>query len=441
MKKYDLIVIGTGSTGATVAYMARDVKWKVAIIDSLPFGGTCALRGCDPKKILVGAAEIVERGIGIKNKGISEIPKLNWGDLMKFKNSFTNPIPKSNESAFRKAGIDTYHGQAVFSDKNKIQVKNNELEGKYIVIATGSTPRKLNILGEEFITKSDEFLELKKLPKEIIFAGGGYVSFELAHVAALAGAKVKIIHRGDKVLKQFDRDLVKMLVKEFNEIGIEIILNSSVNSIKKKGNKLILKARNKTYKTDMVVHGAGRIPDIENLKLEDANVKSNEKGIIVNSYLQTSNPKIYAGGDVATLGLPLTPVAGLQGKIIGNNLLNKSKIKFDGSITVSVVFTYPPLVSVGLTEEEIKKKRIKYKKKFAETSSWYNPRRIGLKNSGYKILVNRKNKILGAHIFYPNSDEIINLFLFAMKNNMKSEEMKDYLMAYPSSSYDIKYMI
>lgn len=99
------------------------------------------------------------------------------------------------------------------------------------------------------------------------------------------------------------------------------------------------------------------------------------------------------------------------------------------------------MVSVGLTEEEIRKKRIKYKKKFAETSSWYNPRRIGLKNSGYKILVDRKNKILGAHIFYPNSDEIINLFLFAMKNNMKSEEMKDYLMAYPSSSYDIKYMI
>ena len=90
MKKYDLIVIGTGSTGATVAYMARDVKWKVAIIDSLPFGGTCALRGCDPKKILVGAAEIVEKGIGMKNKGISEIPKLNWSDLMKFKNWIMN---------------------------------------------------------------------------------------------------------------------------------------------------------------------------------------------------------------------------------------------------------------------------------------------------------------------------------------------------------------
>ena len=441
MKKYDLIVIGTGSTGATVAYMARDARWKVAIIDSLPFGGTCALRGCDPKKILVGAAEIVERGMGIKGKGISEVPKLNWNNLMRFKNSFTNPIPKNNESAFKKSGIDAYQGQAVFSGKNKIQVKEDELEGKYIVIATGSVPRKLNIPGEELITKSDKFLELEKLPKEIIFAGGGYVSFELAHVAALAGAKVKIIHRSSEVLKQFDQDLVKMIVKEFNEIGIEIIFNSPVKSIEKKGNKLILKAENKPYKADMVVHGAGRVPNVEALKLENANVRGNEKGIAVNAQLQTSNPKIYAGGDVATLGLPLTPVAGLQGRIIGNNLLNKNKNKFDGSITASVVFTYPPLASVGLTEDEAKKKRIKYKKKFAETSSWYNPKRIGLKNSGYKILIDKEDKILGAHVFYPNSDEIINLFLFAMKNNMKSEEIKDLLMAYPSSSNDIKYMI
>lgn len=441
MKKYDLIVIGTGSTGATVAYMVKEVKWKVAIIDSLPFGGTCALRGCDPKKILVGATEIIEREIGIKNKGISEISKLNWGELIKFKNSFTNSIPKSNESAFRKAGIDVYHGLVSFTDKNKIKVGNDELEGKYIVIATGSTPRILNIPGEELITKSDEFLEIKKLPKEIIFTGGGYISFELAHVAALAGAKVKIIHKSNEVLKRFDQDLVKMLVKEFNEIGIEIIFNSPVKSVEKKGDKLILKARNKTYKTDMVVHGAGRVPNIENLKLENTNVKSNEKGIIVNAHLQTSNPKIYAGGDVATLGLPLTPVAGLQGRIIGNNLLNKSKIKFDGGITASAVFTYPPLASVGLTEKELKKKGIKYLKKFAETSSWYNPKRIGLKYSGYKILTDKKDKILGAHILYPNSDEIINLFLFAMKNNIKSKEIKDYSMVYPSSSYDIKYMI
>ena len=441
MKKYDLIVIGTGSTGSGVAYLCRDAGWKVAIIDSKPFGGTCALRGCDPKKILVGVAEIIDRSTDLKGKGIEKVPEINWKDLINFKNSFTKPIPKRNEIAFKKVGIDPYHGESIFIEKNILKIGKQKIEGENIVIATGAKPRKLNIPGEEFITLSDRFLETKKLPKEIIFIGGGFVSFELAHIAARAGSNVKIIHKSKNVLKNFDRDLVNILLKEFKEIGIKIILNNPVNLIEKKGKEFIVHSKYKRFKTKMVVHGAGRVPNIGKLNLEKAGVKYNEKGIIVNNYLQTSNSKIYSGGDSAASGMPLTPVAGLHGRVIGKNLLKKNSLKVNNNIAARVVFTYPPLASAGLTEEEAKKKKIKYKKSFVETSSWYNSKRIGLKYSGYKILTDKKGYIIGAHLLYPNAEDVINMFILSIKNKLKIEDIQNYLFSYPSNSYDIKYMV
>jgi len=418
-KKYKLIVIGTGSTGSGIVYQCRAAGWKVAIIDSRPFGGTCALRGCDPKKVLVGVAEVVDRSTDLKGKGIDKEPKINWEELMKFKDTFTKSIPKNNEKAFKKAGIDAYYGKAVFTGKNIIKVKDKELQGEYFVIATGAKPRKLNIPGEKLITLSDQFLELKKLPKDITFIGGGYISFELAHIAAMAGANVRILHRSESLLGNFDKDLVKLLVEEFKEKGIKIIINTPVNSVKKKGGKLIIYSKNKKFVTDMAVHGAGRVPNIENLNLNIAGVKANDKGILVNHYLQTSNPKIYSGGDVASDGLPLTPVAGVHGRIIAENLLKRNKVKFDGSVTASTIFTYPPLAMVGLTEEQAKKNKIKFDKKFVNTSSWYNVRRINVKHSDYKILTDKKNNIIGAHLLYPSAEDVINLFVLAMKHKIK----------------------
>jgi len=158
-------------------------------------------------------------------------------------------------------------------------------------------------------------------------------------------------------------------------------------------------------------------------------------------HLQTSNPNIYAGGDCVEIGLPLTPVAALHGKIIVHNLLNGNTKKVDHTATASVVFTYPPLASVGLTEEEAKRKKIKYDVEFGDASSWYNSRRIGIRRSGYKILTDKNDYIIGAHLLYPQADDVINIFVLAIKNKMKSKDLKEHLWAYPSNSYDIKYMV
>ncbi|MGB6627051.1 MAG: FAD-dependent oxidoreductase, partial [Nitrososphaeraceae archaeon] len=242
---FDLIVIGTGTAASTTASECSSAGWSVAIIDSLPFGGTCALRGCDPKKVLVEAAKVIDSNQRHENKGIigSEAVHIKWPDLIRFKRTFTDPFPKNREDGYIRAGIVPFHGHARFISPTTVKVEvhkvsnnnNTILNGRHILIATGSKPMNLNIPGSENIITSDQFLELRdnNLPDRIVFVGGGYISFEFAHIAARAGAKVTIIHRGKQPLEHFDPDLVNRLVQRSRDIGIDVILQAAVKSIDK----------------------------------------------------------------------------------------------------------------------------------------------------------------------------------------------------------------
>ncbi|RDY67603.1 NAD(P)/FAD-dependent oxidoreductase, partial [Halobacillus trueperi] len=190
--EYDLIVIGTGSAGSVAAVKCNEAGWNVAIVDEKPYGGTCALRGCDPKKVLVGAAELVDWNKRMNGNGIKENTSIHWQDLMKFKRTFTSSVPEKKEAGLNKRGISTYHGNASFQSETEVRVGEEVLKGKHILLATGSQPASLGIEGEEHFTHSDEFLELDQLPDRIVFVGGGYISFEFAHIAARAGAEVHI---------------------------------------------------------------------------------------------------------------------------------------------------------------------------------------------------------------------------------------------------------
>jgi glutathione reductase (NADPH) len=172
---------------------AEKAGLEVAIIDSRPFGGTCALRGCDPKKVLVGVAEVVDSTKRLANRGVSPEASIDWPALMQFKRTFTEPVPENREKAFLGAGIAPFRGRARFVDQRSVAVGQDSLLAKHIVIATGARPATLNIPGEEHVTTSDKFLELDELPKRIVFIGGGYISFEFAHVASRAGARITIV--------------------------------------------------------------------------------------------------------------------------------------------------------------------------------------------------------------------------------------------------------
>src|ERR671923_1705737 len=230
--KYDLIVIGTGVAASHAASKCSSAGWKVAIIDYKPFGGTCALRGCDPKKVLVSAEEVIDLEYRMQGKGVSSKDiRINWPDLAHFKRSFTDPFPKAREEGFLKAGITPFHGHAHFIAPTTIEVQDSVLTSKYVLVATGAKPAKLNIPGEEHVIKSDQFLELDKIPPRILFIGGGYISFEFAHIAAHAGAEVSIVHRGIRPLENFDFDLVKKLMQRTEDLGITIQLQTSVNRV------------------------------------------------------------------------------------------------------------------------------------------------------------------------------------------------------------------
>lgn len=466
--EFDLVVIGTGAAASTVAYKCRSAGWNVAVIDSRPFGGTCALRGCDPKKVLVGAAEVIDMNQRMKAKGIKSNGKnaINWRELMRFKRSFTEPVPESSEEAFQKAGIASFHGTASFIDPKTIKVEGNDksLQARYILIATGAKPVKLKIPGEEYITTSDQFLELDKLPDSIVFVGGGYISFEFAHIVARAGVrKITMVHRGLRPLENFDQDLVNMLVERTRNLGINIMLQTEVTGIEKKKTSSTSKKKftvkveakgddsdkkkTRSIDADMIVHGAGRAPEIEDLELERGGIEFEKRGITVNEHLQSvSNSSVYAAGDCAASGgLPLTPVASYDGQIVTDNLLkenNSNKVAVDYKGIPSVVFTIPPLASVGLLEEDAQKMGLQFKINHSSTSGWYSSRRINESHSGYKVLVEEHtDRILGAHMFSPHAEEVINIFAMAIKLDLKTTDLKKVLWSYPTNASDINYML
>jgi glutathione reductase (NADPH) len=448
-KKFDLVAIGTGSGASAVASRCRAAGWQVAIVDSRPFGGTCALRGCDPKKVLVGAAEVIDWAHRMKGKGISdERLRIDWPELMHFKRSFTEPVPKRREAGLTKAGIAVFHGRARFVGPNTVEVGEDVLEGRHVLIATGQKPADLKISGTEHLTTSDQFLELDELPKRILFIGGGYIAFEFAHVAVRAGAQVTIVHRGPRPLPLFDPDLVDQVVERTRELGIDVQLGTEVIGVEKSAGQLMVRAaasgEQRTFGTDMVVHAAGRVPEIDDLNLDAAGVNWNKEGVAVNEFLQSiSNPAVYAAGDAAASGgPPLTPVAGYEGVIVAANLLKGNRERPNYLGVPTVVFTIPALAAVGLSESEARKRRLKFRVKKELTAGWYAFRRVGETHSGYKVLVEQgTDHILGAHLLGAQAEEVINLFAVAMRSGMRAADLKHMLYAYPTQGSNIPYML
>lgn len=448
-KSFDLIAIGTGSATSAAADKCRAAGWNVAVIDSKPFGGTCALRGCDPKKVLVGAVELIDWNRRMNGKGVAASDAhLDWSELMRFKRTFTDPVPQKKEKNFVRAGIATFHGRAHFVGPMSLAVGDETLVSRYVVIGAGAKPATLNIPGEEFLTTSEMFLDLDHLPERIIFVGGGYISFEFAHIAARAGSKVMILHRTDRPLEGFDKDLVNTLVLATKEIGVDVRLETAVTAIEKIAGRLLVRAsqnaNEQRFEGDMVVHGAGRVPDIDDLGLDQGNVARGARGVLVNKYLQSvSNPAVYAAGDAAASeGFPLTPVASQEAQVVASNILKGNHREPDYRGTPTVVFTIPPLASVGLQEEAARELGLRFRVKHEDTSSWYSSRRVNLKHSGYKVLIEEDSgHILGAHLFGLRAEEVINLFALAIRTGLRADDLRRVPYGYPTGSSDMSYML
>ncbi|HEX6992702.1 MAG TPA: NAD(P)/FAD-dependent oxidoreductase [Gammaproteobacteria bacterium] len=446
-KRYDLVIVGTGTAARTVASRVRAAGRSVAVIDHRPFGGTCALRGCDPKKVLVGATAAVDDARRLAGQGVDGEVHIAWRALIARKRRFTDPVPERQLERFREQGVATFAGAARFTGRTEIAVGDEAFEGGHIVIAAGAEPVALGIPGAEHMLTSDAFLELDALPSRIVMVGGGYIAAEFSHVAARAGARVTILQRGERMLTTFDEDLVGWLMTRFEGLGIDVRTGATVERIDRtdRGFRVHATRRGEAFAVegDLVVHAAGRAPALDALDLTSAGVAVSHGRLELNDYLQSiSNANVYAAGDAAQKGPPLTPVASYDGDVVATNLLEGNRCKAEYLAVPSVAFTIPPIAAVGLDERSAKGAGLRFRVSCRNASDWYTARQAGEPTYGFKILIEeRTDRILGAHVVGPHADEVINVFALAIRHGVTADELKRTCFAYPTGASDIPAML
>ncbi|MEX1177611.1 MAG: NAD(P)/FAD-dependent oxidoreductase, partial [Nitriliruptor sp.] len=443
------IVIGAGMAGVNAANKCGAAGWRVAIVDELPYGGTCALRGCDPKKILRRGAEIIDAARLLEGKGIDAGSlTINWADLMDHKRGFTDPVPDNMERGLERNGVETLHGTATFTGPRQLEIDGRPVTAERFLIATGARPRPLDLPGAEHLIDSTDFLHLDALPERVVFVGGGFVSMEFAHIAARAGAMVTVIDRGERPLTPFDPDLVDLLVGRSTEIGVDIRTQTSVRSIERTpgGYRVTVESDGSqaSIEVDLVVHGAGRVPQLSGLGLKAAEVDVGPRGVTVAPHLQsTTNPAVWAAGDSAdTPGMPLTPVAVFEGKVAVANMLDDQTTQPDYDGVATVVYTIPELARVGMLEADARQAGIDLDVRYQDTGSWFSNYRIGERTAATKILVDRDtDTIVGAHMLGPEYGELINFCALAIKLDLTTRQLKSMTASYPSVGSDLGSML
>ncbi|WP_452220141.1 dihydrolipoyl dehydrogenase family protein [Lacinutrix salivirga] len=444
---YNVFVIGSGIAGQTVAKACADQNLTVAIADKREFGGTCANRGCDPKKVLLQFADLVNTSNKLKDKGIAKAPKIKWKDVQKFKRSFTEVIPKATEDNLTSKNITLYHQSPKFKSNNEVVVEGKLITAEYFVIATGLVPRPLTFKGSALLQNSDDILNLKSIPKSALFIGAGYIAMEFAYMLSTLGCKVTILQKDKKALTNFDTFLVEKLVKHLEENGVEFIFEAETISAEKLKKNIKLtykhKGNTKTIKARVIYNTAGRVPATQLLDLDKANILHDSQGVHVNDYLQSlSHKNVFACGDVSNKSVPLTPLSGLQGYSVARNILKSKSKVFKHPLVPSVVFTNPKIASVGYSEAEAKSRYKAVKVFKGDASNWFNAKKSNTSVYAYKIIVNKRtSEIVGAHLLSDQAHETINSFAIAIENKMTTKAFKSLIFTYPSYSSDLKSML
>ena len=452
MAKYDVVVIGTGTAGQTAAYDLNSKGLNVAVVErSDKPGGTCALAGCQAKKWFYEGAEIVAKSHHLTGKGILSGPHFSWADFLREKNDFTNTVPRNTLGGFEKAGIEFIPGAAHFLDEQTLGIGTRKISARFFVIASGARSISLPIEGIEHAITSDQFLELSSLPDRFVFIGGGFISFEFAHFVARLGEshsrQTIILEATSRPLGPFDSEMVSLLVIASQAEGIAVHNGVKITAIERNaGGISVMTEDGASFSTDIVVNGAGRAADIDDLDLDRAGIDYARRGIIVNASMQTSQPHIYAIGDCAAT-IQLARVADYEAMVAASTILGKldngTSLEMDYSAVPAILFTYPQYAMVGYTEDALKREAIPYIKSFGQNLTWPTYRRVGMTNAAFKILVGSKGEFLGAHILSDNASGIVNTIRLAMLNRIPAETLyrQSIMSPYPSRESDLLYML
>ncbi|HAA54900.1 MAG TPA: glutathione-disulfide reductase [Myxococcales bacterium] len=446
-QEFDYLVIGGGSGGMASARRAASYGAKVCLIEGGRLGGTCVNVGCVPKKVMWNAAMIAEAIHDAKDYGFDvELTQFHWERLKSSRDAYVKRLNGIYDRNVNNAGITFVSGYASFVDPHTVEVNGERYKGKHILIATGGRPRIPDVEGAELGLTSDGFFEMETLPKRVAIVGAGYIAVELAGVLHSLGSEGSLFIRQRQFLRQFDAMLRDSLMEEMYEAGIHIHTGSLVRCIKKEEDQLsvcLQQEELKIKKLDAVIWAVGRDPNSDSLGLEHAGVQIDEQGyIIVDEQENTNVPSIHAVGDV-TGRIQLTPVAIAAGRKLADRLFDgKKDAKLDYTDVPSVIFSHPPIGTVGLTEDEAHDQfgdDVKvYNTRFTNMYHAFTTRRP---HTAMKLVtVGAHEKIVGIHVIGLGADEMIQGFAVALKMGATKADFDATVAIHPTSSEEFVVM-
>lgn len=444
-RSFDVVILGGGNAGMGVTVATREAGLSVAMIESDLLGGTCPNRGCMPKKVLVAAAHALDE---IDRAPAHHIavgkPTLDWAALIDREKAMIAGIPGSLEQLMQRRGVEVIRGHGRFTAPHTIAVNDDVLEAKHVVIATGSTPRRLPFPGAELMITSNEVLSARALPPRVAFVGGGVIAMEFGHVYARAGSQVTILEMAPRLLPGMDADAVMQLHRETERIGIAVRTGVEIERIEHAGEGLRVVYRHDgdehAIEADRVVNGAGRVPNVDGLDLAAGQVASEHGSVFGDAHLRsTSNPAVYVCGDAVATSPQLSPIATYEGRIVGRNIVDGPKHVPDYTSIPACVFTVPALASVGLTQAIAEERGIDLRTEVNDMQNWLSGRTYAETAAWAKVLIDRQtDRIVGAHILGHAAEELIHIFALAMKNGISATDIKDLIYGFPTFSADIK---
>jgi len=444
---YDLFVIGGGSGGVRAARMAALAGAKVALAEEWRMGGTCVIRGCIPKKLLVYASQFSENVKDAAGYGWDfGDARFDWPTLIANKDKEIARLEGMYTTNVEKAGVTIYQDRAVFEDEHTLLLVNSQKKitaGK-ILIATGNRPtREMGtshiIPGGDLCITSDEAFHLEKLPKRILIAGGGYIALEFAHIFHGLGSHVSLVYRGDKPLRGFDDDMRDALCDSMKERGLEVLLGCEFAKVEKRGRSLHAETnKGAVIECDQILLAIGRMPNTMALHVEKAGVELGKKGEVkVDAYSRTTSPHIYAIGDV-TDRIQLTPVAIHEAMCFVQTAFKDNPTRPDHAHVASAVFTTPELACVGLTETKalLKGHSIDvYKSVFKPLLHTLGGRPV---RTHMKLIVDSNtDKVLGCHIFGDHASEIIQVVAVCLKMGATKTDFDGTIALHPTAAEEL----
>lgn len=433
---FDLITIGAGSGGVRASRMAAKAGAKVAVVENSRVGGTCVMRGCVPKKLLVYASHFAHDFADARGFGwdVAE-PTFDWGELIANKNAELERLEGIYHRLLRESGVTLLEGKGRVVDAHTVEVNGKSYTAERILVAVGGHPHLPDVPGIEHAITSNEALDLAELPERIVIVGGGYIAVEFAGLFNALGAEVSLVIRAGNILRGFDEDIRDTLVDEMEKQGVKVHRECVVRSIEKQGESYSLRLHGtETLDCDVVMYATGRRPNTAGLGLEDAGVDMGDHGAIkVDEYFQTSVPSIFALGDVIDR-IQLTPVAINEGMAFVATQFANNPTAMNYDFVPAAVFSQPPVGTVGLSELEARENG-----PVDIYMSRFRPMKHTLSGSEarsmMKLVVDRASqRVVGCHMVGDDAPEIVQGFAVALKCGATKEQFDATVGIHPTAA-------